>query len=316
MKPLLVVNPRSGGGKTGQIFDAMRGPIERALGPVDVALTERPRHATDLAREAALAGRETVIAVGGDGSIHEVVSGLMRAREEGAQGSRLGIIGQGTGGDFAKTLGLEHRLDRYCGVIANGKTRRIDVGRFTYTANDGSTEGRASGWFVNILSVGIGGLVDRYVADTSKSLGGTVAYFAASLRGLVDSAVGVLRCRIEDGEERREEEIQTRSMAICNGRFFGSGMQVAPMAELDDGRFDVIDLGAASRLRFAAVSSRMYGGTHVQHPDVRHFRCSRLAIDLVNGDVRDRFLLDVDGEPLGRLPIEVELVPRALEVFA
>jgi YegS/Rv2252/BmrU family lipid kinase len=314
MRPLLIVNPSSGGGKTGRTFEQLRGPIERVLGAVDVAFTERRRHATELAREAALAGRETVVAVGGDGSIHEVVSGLMQARERDAKSTRLGIIGQGTGGDFCKTLGLEHRLDKYCAAIAAGRTRTIDVGRFTH-ADDDAASAAQTAWFVNILSLGIGGLVDRYVADSSRALGGTMAYFAASVRGLLDSAVGVLACRIEDGGIAREEEIRTRSMAICNGRFFGSGMQVAPMAQPDDGRFEVVDLGSASRLRFAAVSSKMYSGTHVRHPDVRHFRCTKMTIELQNRDVRDRFLLDVDGEPFGRLPIEVTVVPGALEVL-
>ena len=75
MKPLFIVNPRSGGGRTGQVFESMRRPIERIVGDFEVAFTERPRHAEDIAREAALAGRETVVAVGGDGSIHEVTCG-------------------------------------------------------------------------------------------------------------------------------------------------------------------------------------------------------------------------------------------------
>jgi YegS/Rv2252/BmrU family lipid kinase len=311
-KPYLVVNPRSGGGRTGELFEAMRRPIERALGEVEVAFTERPRHAVELAREAALAGRRTVVAVGGDGSIHEVVNGLMQARDEGANTTRLGLVGMGTGGDFRKTLGIEHRLDRYCAAIAGGRTRAIDVGRFSYADDAGAP---AHAFFVNILSLGVGGLVDRYVADTSKALGGTVAYFAASLRGLVESALGQLECTIERDGETRTETIVTRSMAVCNGRYFGSGMHVAPMAEPDDGLFDVVDLGGASRLRFATLSSSIYSGTHLSRPGVRHFRCRKLTARLVNEDAADRFLLDVDGEPFGRLPVEIEVVPGALEVL-
>lgn len=312
MKPLLIVNPRSAGGKTGETFEAMRAPIERAIGEVEVARTERSRHATEIAKDAALAGRAIVIALGGDGTIHEVVNGLMQAKAEGASATRLGIIGQGTGGDFRKTLGLEHRLDRYAEVIAAGKTTEIDVGRFTCGTEEG---GKLSAYFVNILSVGIGGLVDRYVATSSRMLGGTVAYFAASLRGLVESAIGHLACTIHLGSVKREQEIATRSMAICNGRFFGSGMEVAPMAKLDDGRFEVVDFGAASRLRFATVSSKVYSGEHINHPDVSHFACDKLEMELLNREALDKFLLDVDGEPLGRMPLAIELMPRALHVF-
>jgi YegS/Rv2252/BmrU family lipid kinase len=321
VNPLLVVNPNAGGGKTGRVFGEMRAPIERALGPVDVVLTERPRHASEATREAALAGRETVIAVGGDGTIHEVVSGIMDARELGATATRMGIVPQGTGGDFRKTLfaegasSNEHRLDRYCERIAAGRTRRIDVGRLTHGVA-GEPSGTDRAWFINILSIGVGGLVDRYVAETPKLLGGKAAYFVASARGLLASEIGVLRCRIHDGDSVREEEIRSRSMAICNGRFFGGGMQVAPAARLDDGRFHVVDLGGGSRLSFAALSSSIYSGKHLEHPSVRCFPATRIEVELLNRDAAERFLLDVDGEPFGRMPIDAAVVPGALEVFA
>jgi YegS/Rv2252/BmrU family lipid kinase len=313
MRPLLIVNPRSGGGRTGKLFDEMRAPIQRALGEVDVAHTERPRHAVDLAREAALDGRETVVAVGGDGSVHEVVNGLMQARDRGAAGTRLGIIGAGTGGDLCRTLKLSHRLDRYCAAIAGGSARPIDVGRFSYEKHDGT---RAEAFFVNVLSAGMSGLVDQLVSETPRTLGNTLAYTMASLRGLARSRVGRVRCVASLGGESREEELATRTVAICNGRYFGGGMQVAPMARADDGVFEVIDLGGAPHLRFAAVSTGMYTGMHVRHPDVRHFRCDRIELTLLNRDVEHAFLLDVDGEPLGRLPITVTLEPRAIEVLA
>jgi YegS/Rv2252/BmrU family lipid kinase len=317
MNPLLIVNPRSGGGRTGSMFDKMRGPIERALGPVDVALTERSRHAVEIAREAALAGRETVVAVGGDGSVHEVVSGLMEAREQRGDApltTRLGIIGQGTGGDFRKTLGIEHRLDRYCEVIAAGRSRPIDVGRFTYVSHDGRSE---RGFFVNILSIGMGGLVDQYVAEMGKHLGGTAAYFFASLRAVFKNEVGVVRCSMRTGGgELREQVLSTRVLAICNGRFFGSGMHAAPMAQPDDGVFEIIDLGSAPRLKFMLSSSKIYDGSHMKSPDVRHFRCDHIEVKLINEAVSDKFLLDVDGEPLGKLPITVDLIPNAIEVLA
>jgi diacylglycerol kinase (ATP) len=312
--PLLIVNPRSAGGRTGKIFDAMRAPLERALGRFDVVFTERGRHAIEFARDAALAGRELVIAVGGDGTIHEVVNGLMAAREKGSRVPRLGVIGQGTGGDFRRTLGIEHHLDRYCASIAAGKTRRVDVGRATFIGHDGA---RAQAYFVNILSVGLGGVVDQLVAEASRGLGGTFAYYSASLRGLLKSEIGVLACTLSLAGEVREEQIITRNLAICNGRFFGSGMKVAPMAELDDGVFEVVSLGAASKLRFAIESStRIYKGEHIGKESVQHFRCDKITIALKNEAIADRFLLDVDGEPLGRLPLEIELFAGAIEVLA
>jgi diacylglycerol kinase family enzyme len=94
-------------------------------------------------------------------------------------------------------------------------------------------------------------------------------------------------------------------------------MKVAPMAEPDDGVFEVVSLGAASKLRFALESStRIYTGDHIGKPGVQHLRCDTISIALRNTDVADRFLLDVDGEPLGRLPMQIDLIPAALEVLA
>ena len=171
------------------------------------------------------------------------------------------------------------------------------------------------GFFINILSVGMGGLVDEYVQQSKGSLGGTLAYFNASVKALLRSEVGILDCRITSGGREREEEIHTRQIAICNGRFFGGGMEVAPMAELDDGRFHVVSLGAASKAKFALGSLAIYGGKHVDKPEVEVFACDRIHIEIRNNSIRDIFPLDVDGEPLGTLPLTIEVLPGALDVF-
>ena len=312
MTPLFIVNPRSGGGRTGEVFESMRRPIERIVGAFDVAFTEGPRHASDLAEQAAMEGRETVVAVGGDGSIHEVTCGLMLAREKGKTGTTLGVLGQGTGGDFRRTLGLEHRLDRYCEAIAGGRTRDVDVGRFTYETFDGAEK---TAYFINILSAGMGGLVDQHVAAMSRSMGGTLAYFVASLRGLVESRVGHLACTVRHKGEERTVRLATRNIAICNGRYFGSGMHVAPMADPFDGQLEIVSLGDAPKVKFALASSRIYSGKHLESPDVLHFPCDRIRIELENREASDQFLLDVDGEALGKLPITVEVVKGALRVL-
>ena len=129
MKPLLVVNPKSGRGRTGETFGAMRATIERAMGAVEVAFTERSGHGIDLARQGAIAGHPLVVAVGGDGTFHEVVNGLMQAKHgDGAAkaaDTRVGLIAQGTGGDFRKTLDLEHRLDRYLDALTSARSTSV-----------------------------------------------------------------------------------------------------------------------------------------------------------------------------------------------
>jgi YegS/Rv2252/BmrU family lipid kinase len=311
MRTLVIVNPRSGGGHASKTLGDVRALLERRLGAVDVELTTRPGHAIDLARDAARDGRPLVVAVGGDGTFHEAANGVLDAGAGPRSETAVGYVGLGTGGDFRRTLGVAHRLDAYVDAVAGAREAPIDVGKLTYRAPDGAA---ASRWFVNVLSAGMGGLVDRYIGRTTKSLGGRAAYFAASARALVAAERGHLQCGVALGDERHELRVATYMLAICNGRYFGGGMHVAPMAKLDDGRFEVVSMDAPSKLAFAAYSTKIYTGAHLANPDVRHFGCDRMTLDLENEHARSVFLLDVDGEPLGGLPLEVELVPRALRV--
>lgn len=310
MKPLVVLNPRSGGGVSDAVVGTLRGLLERTIGAVDLATTERPGHAIDLAHEGARDGRPLVVAAGGDGTIHEVVNGLMRAREDERSASpELGVIGLGTGGDFRKALGIDHRLASYVDAIASGRTRAIDVGRF-----EGG--GKGSHYFVNILSAGMGGLVDRYVADAPRAFGGKAAYFGASLKALLNARLGHVRCTVTNGGVTEEHLLRSFMIAVCNGTYFGGGMKVAPMAAIDDGVFEVVALGATSKLGFALTSGSIYSGRHVGRAGTVHLRGEKVKLELLNHDATGKYLLDVDGEPMGELPVEIEAVPRALTLRA
>jgi diacylglycerol kinase (ATP) len=309
MNPLVIVNPHSGGGKTGRTFSATQRTFEAALGTIDVAFTDRTSHAIDLAYQGAKENRELVIAVGGDGTLNEVVNGVMRAAEDGMHAPEVAIVGQGTGGDFRKTLGVEHRLDKYLEAIVSGRQRAVDIGRIRYRDDTGAEKTR---YFVNILSAGMGGLVDRYVADASRALGGKAAYFGASLRALIRAQRGRLQCNVTLDGKTSEKKIQTYMIAICNGRYFGSGMHVAPMAKFDDGKFEVVSIDAPSKIAFSVNSQRIYDGSHIGRPGIEHFSCEKITMDLANEEAREVFLLDCDGEPIGGLPIDVEVVPGAI----
>jgi diacylglycerol kinase family enzyme len=165
---------------------------------------------------------------------------------------------------------------------------------------------------VNVLSVGLGGLVDRYVSESTKAFGGKAAYFWASARALARFRRARVRCAVTLGDARHERALSTFMLAICNGGFFGGGMHVAPMACPDDGRFEVVSIDAPNKVAFAMTSRAIYSGGHLAGRGTQHFACSSLSMDLEGDAERGTFLLDVDGEPLGGLPIEVDLVTRAL----
>lgn len=300
---LVIVNPASRGGRTGRRFARLEPRLRDVLGTVEVERTRAPRDAVRIAREAVRAGVERLVVAGGDGTTSEVVAGVLEA---GLGGSvRLGVLPLGTGGDFARTLGVPRGLDQALGHLASGGTRRIDAGRLDYRALDGA---RRLTYFVNVASFGVSGLVDQLVSRTPRFLGGSTAFLLASLAALARHRPAPVCVRV-DGEVVYDGPLVLA--AAANGASFGGGMRIAPDARIDDGLFDVVVVGDLSRARLLANLPSLYRGRHLSHPGVHFRRGKTVEVETGSPDV----FLDVDGEPLGTLPARFELLPGALTVF-
>jgi diacylglycerol kinase (ATP) len=329
-RPLLIVNPRSGSARTGREFPGMLTAIERALGDVDIAYTARGGHAVELARRGVAEGHDLIVAVGGDGTFSEVANGVLQAQQArrgaGGRRPRVGLIATGTGGDFRRSLGIEHKLDAYLDALTSGRERQIDVGKTTFADETG---GAVDHFFVNVLSAGMGGLVDRYVAKSPAFIGGRAAYYTASLRALIACRRRPLRLRIWSDEPSTAGpqaaaiplpiELCTNAwvVAICNGSWFGAGMHVCPPALPGDGRLDVVVVSLLTKREFLRKLPMVYRGEHLSVEGVDYFTCTRIEVELDDdGAPGSPFLLDVDGEPLGRLPLAVQILPGELVVRA
>ncbi len=303
-RTLVVANPRSANGALGRRWGELARIIEARLGPFEHRLTERPADATLQTRRALEGGYEMVVAMGGDGTISEVVDGFFTEAGPVREGAVLGVLPFGTGGDFRKTIGAPKELPLGAASLRGRRTRRIDVGRLTYLTLENAPVTRH---FVNIASFGIGGLVDQLVNASSKALGGRVSFAWATVRAVRRYRPQRVRLRLDDGEAR---EVLVQSVAVANGRYFGGGMQIAPHALLDDGRFDVVSLPPMGLLDLALRGGRIYRGTHLTLPGVSEERASR--VEAVPVDPAEHVLLDVDGEVPGMLPALFENLPGAL----
>jgi diacylglycerol kinase (ATP) len=287
------------------------------LGEIVVRRTARRGDARRLALEGALQGHPLIVAVGGDGTFSEVVDGVLTAREAGgarpadAGAPAVGLINVGTGGDFRRSLGLDPGPEACIEALASGRERTVDVGRAAFAGPDGAQVQR---YFINVLSAGLGGLVDHYVETAPAFLGGRAAYYLASLRSVLVGRERPLSARITWQGETREQVIPAYLVAVCNGRWFGGGMDIAPMASPSDGRLEVITVTERNGFCLAAKIRKIYSGRHLQERTVHHFPCHRLELSLADEDAERRYLLDVDGDPLGSLPLSVEVVPGALRV--
>jgi YegS/Rv2252/BmrU family lipid kinase len=309
--PLLIVNPRSGIRGAGGDLPHVLKRVEEMLGDVAIRYTAERGHARDLALEGAREGHSLIIAVGGDGTFSEVANGVLAYSGETAPS--LGIIDLGTGGDFRRSLGIGEGLEKCLEALSSGDSRLIDVGRASFRDREGQIE---THHFINVLSAGLGGLVDRYIERMPSFIGGKVGYYLAALGAVARSKERALQARITWNGTTRDVVIPAYVVAVCNGRWFGGGMDVAPMALPDDGRFEVITITAPSKPYLADRVRSIYTGRHLLEPTVHHFPCTAIELSLVDPSAERRFLLDVDGEALGSLPLRVELLRERLKVRA
>lgn len=303
----VIVNPTSQGGRLGKRWSDISETIGRAF-PFDEALTQAPGDATRLTREALRAGAERIVAIGGDGTVNEVVNGFFDdAGAPIAPDASFALLPFGTGGDFRRTLGMPSDTAAAARVIAASQRRRIDVGRISYTSPAGE---RAHRMFANIASFGVSGVVDRLVNESGKRLG-RLTFLLATARATWSYKNQRVQLTF-DGADRLEATINT--VAIANGRFFGGGMMVAPDAELDDGQFDVVAMGDFGFGDLLRSGRRLYKGTHLSMDKVTARRAKVVEAEGVEpGAVIE---LDVDGESPGRLPARFELCAGALWVVA
>jgi YegS/Rv2252/BmrU family lipid kinase len=304
-RTVVIVNPKSQGGKLGKRWTDVAETLGRAF-PFDELVTQGVGDATRLTREALKSGAERIVAIGGDGTVNEVVNGFFDADKPINPEATLGLIPFGTGGDFRRTLGIPQDTTEAASVIAAGHRRKIDVGKLTFVATDGSP---ATRMFANIASFGVSGVVDRLVNESGKKLGGKLSFMFASVRATWSYKNQRVQL-VFDGKERAEISINT--VAVANGKYFGGGMKVAPAAELDDGTFEVVSIGDLGMGEVLAMSRKIYKGDHLAMDKVSVRRAKVVEAEGIEpGAVIE---LDVDGENPGRLPARFEVVPAALYV--
>ena len=249
------------------------------------------------------AGIERVIVAGGDGTVNEVVSGLLAAELGGY--AELGVLPLGTGGDFARSLGIPRGLDGAVELLAAGKSRQIDAGRISYL--DAALQ-NASTYFVNVASLGISGLIDQLVNRATKRFGGGVSFLIGTIKAIARHRSQHVTLRV-DGEVVHDAPLVLA--AAANGRYFGGGMYISPEARLDDGLLDVMLVSDLSKRAMLSKLPLIYSGKHLDDPDCRFLRGRVIEAEATPGSV----LLDIDGEALGALPARMDVVPNAISVI-
>jgi diacylglycerol kinase (ATP) len=295
---IMIVNPAAAGGKAARQWPGIAAAARRHGLDLDVRVTERPGHATELAAQAAAGGPGLVVAVGGDGTVSEVAAGLAGTETE------LAVVQRGSGCDFIRTFGISKHTDRALEVAVHGRARTIDMGRITFAGRDGVPQTRH---FVNVASAGLTGVAADRVNHGGKPLGATIAFAWAAVATFASYRNSPFTVEIDD--ERIEQVCNNAIVANC--RYFAGGMKILPEADPSDGQLDVLVWGDVSKTDLALNLHKLYRGTHVTHPKATIRRARRVVIT-----PQSPLPVEADGEQPGLTPATFEVVPSALRLRA
>jgi len=273
-----IVNPAAGKGKKLSFLSELESFCRRERLRFEVVLTKQPGEATELAKKAANKF-EVIVAVGGDGTVNEVASGLI------GTSAVLGILPIGSGNDFAKQVGYVRNLKKDLNFLLAGRVKEIDVGLVNNQC-----------YFINAFSVGFDGEVAARVKKFMPYGTGFFAYLVSALKTLV--SYKFCRARIVFD-------------AVCNGTTYGGGFRVAPSAKMDDGFFTICLADKMGRFYALRNIPKMIKGTHINLPAVRMFTSKRVIIETEN-----ELTAQIDGEilPLNKR-YEVQLLEKHLKVI-
>jgi YegS/Rv2252/BmrU family lipid kinase len=301
MNIVAVLNPKSANGRTARVWSSLQKYLPAGI---EVHETRAPGHAIELTSSAIREGARTIIAVGGDGTINEVVNGFFDGDRLIAPDAALGIIPHGTGSDLRRTLRIPLDGRKAAEVIRAGVSRPIDIARVAYTRMDGTPAARYS---LNVTSFGMGGAVAARANRSSKALGGKVSMLLATLVTALQYGGKSVTLNLDRSQRI---DVPIMNVAVGNGQFHGGGMWVCPQASLDDGLLDVTIIRYLSVPQLIRGLPTLYNGNIQIHPKVTCYRAR-----CIEARAHDTTLVEIDGEALGKLPVEISVVPRAIRML-
>src|SRR5687767_8540568 len=267
--PLVIINPASAGGATGEAWPGIASDLRSHFGSFTPVFTTHAGEGIELAAAAACKGVKLIVACGGDGTISEVANGILISGKD----AELGILPSGTGGDFRKSIDIPRRVRDAAEVLRTGRSRRIDVGRVTYTTATGEQETR---YFVGVASFGMTADVIQRVKERNPEwlpfkgpqwLTGRLSFGVSMLQTAMQSKATRV---VVQPDDQPEQHMTLVALCIANAHYFGGGMKIAPDAKLNDGKFDVVSIGDLGAAKILTNAPRLYTGSHLGIDNVGH----------------------------------------------
>lgn len=315
---VFIVNPNGANGRTGDSWKKLLPKLTARLGNnwnISEKLTAGPQHATQLAREAIRDGAAAVIAVGGDGTLHEVVNGFFEngkpiesklADSFPAQKTALGLIPMGTGSDFARVFGWNSDPTRAIDRLCKGEKKKVDVGQVIYGKE------RKERFFINVADLHLSAKAGFY-AGMHKRIG-NLSYVVGALQGFQGHRNRDLKIRVDGGKWETWSEVT----AICvgNSKYFGGGMKITPTADPSSGDLEVVIIKGYKWYDFLLKLHTLYLGSHIRQKNVTSMKVRRLDVAEVDDSTKEKYpgtFVQADGEHLGFLDASFSVIPAAID---
>ena len=262
--------------------------------------TDNPGHATELTLDAINEGADYLIAAGGDGTMNEVINGIMQSTDEQRLKVIVGLFPLGTGNDFARTAQLTKSVKELANLIISEKYQKIDLGQVEYKTENGEPGIR---YFNNIAEVGVGAKTVEIVNKSKKKLGSTLTFFLGVLQAFVGYKQQSIRIKTNDFQW------VGKIVAVCiaNGQYFGSGLGIAPGASLNDGKLSLVIIGNIKIVHFLWYLPKLRKLKEINHKQIHYKKID--ACEIIS---QEKYPFEMDGENIGFTPFSAKVIPQAI----
>lgn len=288
MSYLFIVNPIAGKGKAKRTIPIIKEIMENSGHSYQIKITEKVGDGQLFAEEAKAEDFRTIVSVGGDGTLHEVVNGMVGGTQ------RLGIIPAGTGNDFARSLKIPFDIKDAMEVLIQERAMSIDIGR------------SGDKYFINFCSVGLDALIAEEANKIKRYFSSTYSYIIGVVKAL--GKFRSLRVELIIDDKKYDEEIML--VAVCNGGYYGGGMNIAPQAVVSDGQFDVCVVRKMPKLKLLFLFPTIFKGKHVKYDEVKIYRGENIQIFS-----KEEMYVNADGDIVNSRPVKFEMVHNKMEVI-
>ncbi len=298
----IVFNPAAAGGRAGENKNKILSELTNHLGSsYEFSETHSNTDATGITAQAISSGSNVIIAVGGDGTINQVINGILQTGSNNNNQVRLGVISFGTGQGFAQSIGLPGDFAAQIKIIKNDVSKLIDIGKITFEKD------QPIKYFLNELQFGIGGTLCKNISPNTKRMLGRFAFGFEAVKNLVRYEAEEIELTTDKGSVK-EKAI---GVVIANGSYTGGGMRLTPNALIDDGLFDVLVIEEMPLLKRLNGFSKIYSGRHIGMPAFKLFKAKKIKFGYSNS-----LCAEADGELVFNKCISAEVIPSALRVIS